>query len=86
VNRIDRLVAILIHLQGRRVTRAEEIADEFQTSVRTVYRDIAATWYVGWLLSFGERLVVVEPEALRTLLAESARITAQHHEASGGNV
>jgi len=47
VNRIDRLVAILIHLQGRRVTRAEEIADEFQTSIRTVYRDIAALAEAG---------------------------------------
>ncbi len=47
MNRIDRLVAILIHLQGRRVTRAEEIADEFQTSIRTVYRDIAALAEAG---------------------------------------
>jgi predicted DNA-binding transcriptional regulator YafY len=47
VNRIDRLVAILIHLQGRRVTRAEDIANEFQTSIRTVYRDIAALAEAG---------------------------------------
>jgi predicted DNA-binding transcriptional regulator YafY len=47
VNRIDRLVAILIHLQGRRVTRAEDIAEEFATSIRTVYRDIAALAEAG---------------------------------------
>jgi predicted DNA-binding transcriptional regulator YafY len=47
VNRIDRLVAILIYLQGRRVTRAEDIADEFQTSIRTVYRDITALAEAG---------------------------------------
>jgi predicted DNA-binding transcriptional regulator YafY len=47
VNRIDRLVAILIYLQGRRVTRAEDIADEFETSIRTVYRDIAALAEAG---------------------------------------
>jgi predicted DNA-binding transcriptional regulator YafY len=47
VNRIDRLVAILIHMQGRRVTRAEDIADEFATSIRTVYRDIAALAEAG---------------------------------------
>jgi predicted DNA-binding transcriptional regulator YafY len=47
VNRIDRLVAILIHLQGRRVARAEEIAEEFAISVRTVYRDIAALAEAG---------------------------------------
>ncbi len=47
MNRIDRLVAILIYLQGRRVTRAEEIADEFAISVRTVYRDVAALGEAG---------------------------------------
>jgi predicted DNA-binding transcriptional regulator YafY len=47
MNRIDRLVAILIHMQGRRVTRAEEIAAEFETSIRTVYRDIAALAEAG---------------------------------------
>jgi predicted DNA-binding transcriptional regulator YafY len=47
VNRIDRLVAILIYMQGRRVTRAEDIADEFATSIRTVYRDIAALGEAG---------------------------------------
>ena len=47
MNRIDRLVAILIYMQGRRVTRAEDIADEFATSIRTVYRDIAALAEAG---------------------------------------
>ena len=47
MKRIDRLVAILIHLQGRRVTRAEEIAEEFAISVRTVYRDLAALAEAG---------------------------------------
>ena len=47
MNRIDRLVAILIYMQGRRVTRAEDIADEFATSIRTVYRDIAALGEAG---------------------------------------
>ena len=47
MNRIDRLVAILIYLEGRRVTRAEDIADEFATSIRTVYRDIAALAEAG---------------------------------------
>src|ERR1700726_410622 len=34
-------------MQGRRVTRAEDIADEFATSIRTVYRDIAALAEAG---------------------------------------
>jgi predicted DNA-binding transcriptional regulator YafY len=42
MNRIDRLQAILIQLQGKRVVRAQEIADRFEISLRTVYRDIRA--------------------------------------------
>ena len=42
MNRIDRLTAILIHLQSRRLVKAQEIADRFGISLRTVYRDIKA--------------------------------------------
>src|SRR5262249_17401120 len=37
------------------------------------------TWYVGWLLSFGDHLRVLEPDNLRTLLSETAQTTADHH-------
>src|SRR5471030_2315894 len=47
MNRTDRLVAIVMHLQGRRVVRAEELAAHFEMSVRTVYRDIAALGEAG---------------------------------------
>lgn len=40
MNRIDRVTAILIQLQSKRVVRAQEIADRFSISLRTVYRDI----------------------------------------------
>lgn len=40
MNRIDRIAAILIQLQSRRVTKAQLIADRFGISLRTVYRDI----------------------------------------------
>lgn len=42
MNRIDRLTAILIHLQSRRLVKAQDIADRFNISLRTVYRDIKA--------------------------------------------
>lgn len=42
MNRTDRLVAMVMHLQGRRVVRAEELAQRFEISLRTVYRDVAA--------------------------------------------
>ena len=40
MNRIDRVTAILIHLQSRRVVKASDLAERFQISLRTVYRDI----------------------------------------------
>jgi len=47
MNRIDRLTAILIHLQSKQVVKAEEIADRFDISKRTVYRDIRALEEAG---------------------------------------
>lgn len=40
MNRIDRISAILIQLQSRRVVKAADIADRFSISLRTVYRDV----------------------------------------------
>lgn len=42
MNRIDRLTAILIQLQSKKVVTAQEIADRFEISLRTVYRDVRA--------------------------------------------
>jgi predicted DNA-binding transcriptional regulator YafY len=42
MNRIDRLFGITTLLQARRYTSAEQIAEQFGISVRTVYRDIRA--------------------------------------------
>ena len=47
MNRIDRLTAILLQLQTRRVVRGREIADRFGISLRTVYRDIRALEEAG---------------------------------------
>lgn len=51
MNRIDRVTAILIQLQSKRVVRAQEIADRFGISLRTVYRDIKALEESGVPLS-----------------------------------
>ncbi|MBI2518189.1 MAG: YafY family transcriptional regulator [Opitutae bacterium] len=47
MNRTDRLVAMVLHLQGRRVVRAEELAAHFEVNIRTIYRDIAALGEAG---------------------------------------
>jgi predicted DNA-binding transcriptional regulator YafY len=40
MNRIDRVTAILIQLQSKRIVKAQEIADRFNISLRTVYREV----------------------------------------------
>jgi predicted DNA-binding transcriptional regulator YafY len=40
-------MAIVVCLQGRRVVRAEDIATQFEISLRTVYRDVAALGEAG---------------------------------------
>jgi predicted DNA-binding transcriptional regulator YafY len=47
MNRTDRLSAILIQLQSKRVVKAHEIADRFGISIRTAYRDIRALEEAG---------------------------------------
>ncbi|WP_228098786.1 YafY family protein [Pedobacter sp. MC2016-24] len=52
MNRIDRLFGILLLLQTRKYTNADRIADQYQISIRTVYRDIRALCEQGIPISF----------------------------------
>ena len=47
MNRIDRISAILILLQTRKIIKSYEIAERFDISIRTVYRDIRALEEAG---------------------------------------
>ncbi len=40
LNRFDRIVAILIQLQSKKIVKAHELADRFGVSLRTIYRDV----------------------------------------------
>lgn len=40
VKRFDRIVSIHIQLQSKKIVRAQDLADRFQVSLRTIYRDI----------------------------------------------
>ncbi|KIO76848.1 DNA-binding protein [Pedobacter lusitanus] len=83
MNRIDRLSAILIQLQSRRTVRAQDIAERFEISLRTVYRDIRSLEEagipiigeagVGYSLTDGYRL----PPIMFTREEATAFITAE---------
>jgi predicted DNA-binding transcriptional regulator YafY len=47
MNRINRITAILTQLQSKRVVTAKTIADRFEISLRTVYRDIKTLQEAG---------------------------------------
>jgi predicted DNA-binding transcriptional regulator YafY len=47
MNRLDRLTSILIQLQSKRLTTAREIAERFEVTNRTVYRDIQTLRLAG---------------------------------------
>lgn len=47
MNRTDRLLAIVLELQGRGEARAQDLAATFETSKRTIYRDVEALSEAG---------------------------------------
>jgi predicted DNA-binding transcriptional regulator YafY len=52
MNRIDRLLGMLTQLQSKKYVTAEKLADKFNISVRTVYRDVKALGELGIPVSF----------------------------------
>jgi len=83
MNRIDRLTAILIQLQSKRVVKAQDIAGRFSISLRTVYRDIRTLEEggipiigetgVGYSIMDGYRL----PPVMFTIEEATAFLTAE---------
>jgi len=52
MNRMDRLLGILTLLQSKKFVPAEKIADKYDISIRTVYRDVKALSELGIPVSF----------------------------------
>ena len=52
MNRIDRLFGILTTLQSKKYVTATQLADKYEISVRTVYRDVRALEELGIPVSF----------------------------------
>ncbi|HVD98497.1 MAG TPA: YafY family protein [Cytophagaceae bacterium] len=83
MNRIDRVTAILIQLQSSKVVKAQDIADRFGISLRTVYRDIRTLEEagvpllgeagVGYSIMEGYRL----PPVMFTMQEATAFLTAE---------
>lgn len=47
MNKTDRMLAIILELQRKRMLRAEDLAERFETSIRTIYRDVQALSEAG---------------------------------------
>lgn len=47
MNRFDRITAILIQLQSKKIVKAQDLANRFDISLRTVYRDIRSLEEAG---------------------------------------
>lgn len=83
MNKFDRITAILIHLQSKRLVTAQELSDRFEVSLRTIYRDIESLNNagvpilgeigVGYSMMDGYRLPPImfsQQEAISFLMAE----------------
>jgi predicted DNA-binding transcriptional regulator YafY len=83
MNRMDRLFAILVQLQTKRIVKAKEIAERFDISLRTVYRDISALEEAG--IPIGSNAVIGyyleegyhSPPVMFTVQEAGALITAE---------
>ena len=40
LKKIDRVTAILTQLQSKPIVRAQDLAEKFDVSIRTIYRDV----------------------------------------------
>ena len=83
INRFDRISALLVQLQSRPVVKASEMAERFEVSLRTIYRDmrtlseagvpVCGNSGVGYSLVEGYRLpslMFTKEEAIAFLTAE----------------
>ncbi|MEP6582727.1 MAG: YafY family protein [Ginsengibacter sp.] len=97
MNRIDRLAAIMIQLQSRPLVKAQNIADKFSISLRTVYRDVHALEEagvpiigeagIGYRLMEGYKLppVMFNPDEVSAMLTASKLMQSMSDENSSNH-
>ena len=85
MTRLTRLTTILLHLQSKRVVTAQELADRFDVTQRTIYRDIRALEEAGVPITgeAGKGYSLVEgyrvPPVMFTEQEINALLTAQQY-------
>tara|TARA_R110002072_G_scaffold19684_17_gene72663 strand:+ start:4071 stop:5027 length:957 start_codon:yes stop_codon:yes gene_type:complete len=47
MNKFDRVISLLVVLQSKKIVRAQDLAERFQVSLRTIYRDIRSLETAG---------------------------------------
>jgi len=52
IKRVSRLTAIITELQTKRLLTAVQLADRFNVSIRTIYRDVKALEQAGGVATF----------------------------------
>ena len=89
MNRLTRVTAILIQLQSKRIVTAKEIAERFEVSLRTIYRDIKTLQDagvpigsengVGYFIVDGYRLppISITEEEANSLIVSEALLNKQ---------
>ncbi|UIR57715.1 YafY family transcriptional regulator [Sphingobacterium sp. SRCM116780] len=78
LNRFDRILAILIQLQSKKTIKAQELAERFEVSLRTIYRDIKSLIAAG-IPIIGEAGVgyeLVEGYKIPPMMFSKAEITS----------
>ena len=76
--KIDRLIGILSILLQEEKTTAPELEERFEVSRRTINRDIENL--TMWLLTFGDKVEVLEPMELREKLKTVAEAMIKMYE------
>lgn len=92
MNRLTRITTILIQLQSKKIVTAKEIADRFEISLRTVYRDIkmlqdagvpiGSENGIGYFIVSGYSLppiMITEEEANALIVSEKLMLKSRRH-------